>query len=190
MRIFERSREFNESVLFWFRVLARIRRGPVDAVLFLRRFQNDRQCLLFLIDIDVLAVRLKVLRYHLDPNGALGNRREMGDAFHIGPYFPMLSLTLAEFEHLPVRSEKIENDSGPLDWLSPRIFHFNAYLCSRSGGKSWRKRSDHKKQKRPGPEHTRIISYAHGVAGLSESVRSGSEVTGPAANGSNLHRSC
>jgi len=65
--------------------------------------------------------------------------------FEIGPHLPVLRFPLAEFKHLMVRSEEVENNSSPLDRLAPRIFYFDADFGDWPCGES--QRGGSKKQK-------------------------------------------
>ncbi len=127
-------------------MLARVGAWTIHAVLFLRGIQRDLKRFLGLIDIDILAKSLKVFRDHLQANRALRNGRKVSHSFEVRAQLPVLRFALAEFEHLVMRSEKVENHSGSLHRPASWIFNLDTDFGSgpsRECGRDARREQQH-----------------------------------------------
>src|SRR6185312_9225042 len=139
--------------------LARIGRWAVYRVLFLGRVQCHVNGLLWIVNVELLAKRLVVFGDYLDPDRALRNSREAGNAFHIRADFPVDRLTPSQFEYLAMRAQKIENHRRPLNGRILLILHLHLN-CRRRMLCQERSCADQKESQNCPRLHSRIIAQS------------------------------
>ncbi len=105
----------------------------MSGVLRLRFFQSDLDGLLFLIDIEDIAERLKIGSDHLDLDGSLRDRGDFRRSELVRLGFPGSPNPLTEL-HFGAAFHEFDDDACPIDWFARRGSHLNPQLCHRSVG--------------------------------------------------------